>query len=119
MKKNTNKDFSSRISDAIKDRLKDYLNNLEFTMSYNNSQFIFFVKVVEVRSDILKKIGIPLELSEGKVEQIKLIVSGINKPLVIEITGVNIAAKTIFISKDLKNDYNNNIFLFKMCFQGT
>lgn len=74
MKKTSKRDFSDRISEAIKDYLKEYLENIEFTMSFNNSQFIFFVKDVEVRSDLLKKLGIPLELSKGRVEQIKIIV---------------------------------------------
>lgn len=74
MKKNK-KDFSHRISKIIREKLIDYLENIDFTMSFNNSQFIFFVKDVQVRNDLLKKIGIPLELSKGRVEQIKLIVT--------------------------------------------
>ncbi len=74
MKKTSKKDYSAMIKDYIKDKLKDFLEDLDFNMSYNNSQFIFFVKDVEIRSDLLKKYEIPLELSKGRVDQIKLIV---------------------------------------------
>ena len=64
------------ISELIKEKLKDYLNleNIEFRMRYSNSNFIFYVQDVETRIDLLKKLGIPLELAKGKVQEIKLIV---------------------------------------------
>lgn len=79
MKKNTDanankKDYSSRISELIKEKLKDYLENIEFNMSFNYSHYVFYVKDVEIRNDLLKKYGIPLELIKGKVQQIKLTV---------------------------------------------
>ncbi len=39
-----------------------------------NEQLELYVKDVEVRKDLLKKFGIPLDLTKGKVDQIKVTV---------------------------------------------
>lgn len=80
MEKKHKKEYSSKISERIKEKLKDYLENIDFTMSFNNSNFVFYVKDVEIRNDLLKKLGIPLELTKGKVQQIKLTVSPLLTP---------------------------------------
>jgi hypothetical protein len=79
MKDGNKKDmnFTKKISEHIKEKLKDYLNleNIEFRMRYVNSNIVFYVQDVETRSDLLKKLGIPLDLEKGKVQEIKLIVN--------------------------------------------
>jgi hypothetical protein len=71
-KKEINKSY--KISELIKEKLKDYLENIDFRMRFSNSNFVFYVQDVEIRNDLLKKLGIPLELTKGKVQEIKLTV---------------------------------------------
>ena len=66
------KAIGDRISEYIQDKLKDWLENIKFNFSFTNSYFIFFVKDVQIRKDLLKRLGIPLELSNGRVQEIKL-----------------------------------------------
>jgi hypothetical protein len=101
--------YSKRISEKIKELLKEYLKNIDFDMSYNNAHFVFEVKDVEVRSDILKKFGIPLELTKGKIQEIKVTIQSItfNKPILIEVSGVNLDMRTIYLSRDYKKDYKS------------
>ncbi len=70
-----NMTITYKIKELIKDSLKDYIENIDFKMSYSNSNIVFYVEDVEVRTDLLKKLGIPLELSKGKVKLIKVTVS--------------------------------------------
>jgi hypothetical protein len=78
MKDSNKKDMnmSNKFKELIKDKLKDYVNleNTEFRPRFSNSNFLFYVQEVDLRNDILKKLGIPLELAKGKVQEIKLIV---------------------------------------------
>ncbi len=69
-----NMTITYKIKELIKEKLKDYIENIDFKMSYSNSNIVFYVEDVEVRTDLLKKLGIPLELSKGKVKLIKLTV---------------------------------------------
>lgn len=64
--------IGDRISEYIQNKLKDWLENINFNFSFTNSYFIFFVKEVQIRKDLLKRLGIPLELSNGRVQEIKL-----------------------------------------------
>jgi hypothetical protein len=73
-----NMTITYKIKELIKDNLKDYIENIDFKMSYSNSNIVFYVEDVEVRTDLLKKLGIPLELSKGKVKLIKVTVNSIN-----------------------------------------
>jgi len=84
--KNT-KNTNNFISDIIKDSLKDWLKDLDFSMSVVNNQLELYVKEVEVRNDLLKKFGIPLDLTKGKVDQIKVTV---NKTKINLLTNINV-----------------------------
>ena len=64
-----------KIKEIILEKLKDYVENIDFKMSYSNSNIVFYVEDVEVRTDLLKKIGLPIELSKGRDKLIKIIVT--------------------------------------------
>ena len=62
----------------------------------------------------MKKFGIPLELEKGKVNEIKLTVNNrlkkiqilnLQKPIQIEISGVRVEIKTIYLSQEFSKEF--------------
>ena len=72
---NKENNISKRITEFIREKLNNYLESFEFNMSINNVRLEFYIKSVKIRNNLLKKLGLPMELTKVKVDQIKIIVS--------------------------------------------
>jgi hypothetical protein len=90
----------------IKDKLKIYFENIDFDMNFHQDATVFYVQDVEIRKDLLKKLGIPLELAHGKIQEIKITIKNlITNPIKFEIQGVHLEFRTIYLSREYKQGY--------------
>ena len=106
-KKTKEKENTKLLEGILKDYLNDYFENVEFDYNFGREGFTFLAKEVECRKDILKKFGIPLELSTGKIKVIKLTVKSLItlKNFQMEVSDIDIKIETIHINKDYKKNY--------------
>ncbi|MCQ2815833.1 MAG: hypothetical protein MJ252_01065 [archaeon] len=90
--------------------LGEYFENIKFDYSIGKEGFSVYAQDVEFRKDLLKKFGVPLELSTGKIDLIKISMGSFinlnNFSVLVE--GINAEVSTIHISKNYKENYKNN-----------
>ncbi len=100
---------SNILSSYFKNLLSPYFMNIEFDISFHQLGTIFYIKELELKQDLLKKLGIPLNLDVKKITEIKLSINDLLSlgPMQLEIQGINIEVSSIYLSKFYQNDYIN------------
>ena len=112
-KKTKEKENTKLLERILKEYSGEYLENIDFDydLGFGKEAIQFTAKEVEFRRDLLKKFGIPLELSTGKIKTIKLKVKSLIslKNFSLEISDLELNIETIHINKD----YKKNFFLYR------
>ena len=100
---------SNMLISYFKNLLSPYFMNIEFDISFHQLGTIFYIKELELKEDLLKKLGIPLNLDVKKITEIKLSINDLLSlgPMQLEIQGINIEVSSIYLSKYYQNDYIN------------
>ena len=95
------KNKSNMLIAYFKNLLSPYFMNIEFDISFHQLGTIFYIKELELKQDLLKKFGIPLNLDIKKISQIKLSINDLLSlgPMQLEIQGINIELSSTYLSK--------------------
>ena len=97
---------SNIIMSYINKLLSPFFENIDFKILFHQKATVFYIKELELRKDLLKKLGIPLELNVGKVTEIKLSIENLItlSQMELEITGIKIEVTSNYLTKTYQND---------------
>ena len=100
------KQKSNIIISYLKKLLSPFFENIDFKILIHQTAVVFYIKELELKKDLLKKFGIPLELNIGKVEEIKLSIQSLVtfSQMELEIMGIKVEVTSNYLTKSYQND---------------
>ena len=101
---NRNKDY---VIALLKHYLDPYFENIEFDILIHQLGTVFYIKDVQIKKDVLNRLGIPLLLRNGSISEIKISIENLVNlvPIELEVTGINIEVNSIYLTKNYQSDY--------------
>ena len=99
-----NKDY---VIALLKQYLDPYFENIEFDILIHQLGTVFYIKDVQIKKDVLNKLGIPLLLRNGSISEIKISIENLVNlvPIELEVSGINIEVNSIYLTKNYQSDY--------------
>ncbi len=100
------KQNSNIIMSYINKLFSPFFENIDFKILFHQKATVFYIKELELRKDLLKKLGIPLELNVGKITEIKLSIQNLItlSQMELEIMGIKIEVTSNYLTKTYQND---------------
>ena len=101
---NRNKDY---VIALLKHYLDPYFENIESDILIHQLGTVFYIKDVQIKKDVLNRLGIPLLLRNGSISEIKISIENLVNlvPIELEVTGINIEVNSIYLTKNYQSDY--------------
>ena len=86
--------------------MSPFFENIDFKILIHQTAVVFYIKELELKKDLLKKFGIPLELNIGKIEEIKLSIQSLVtfSQMELEIMGIKVEVTSNYLTKSYQND---------------